>query len=81
MQDIKNVAIAWVSTSATVFSAIELKTALAVLSALVLPVIFFAIGKSIDVALQLYFKHRDETHERDACTTDADEEADIWKRN
>lgn len=66
MQDIKNVSIAWISTSASVFSAVELTTALAVLSALVLPVIFFAVGKSVDVALQIYFKHRDELRKRDA---------------
>lgn len=79
MQDIKNVSIAWISTSASVFSAVELTTALAVLSALVLPVIFFAVGKSVDVALQIYFKHRDE-RERDANGPSSDiTESEKWK--
>lgn len=60
MHDIKNIFIAWISTASSVFAAIEAKTLVTIISAIVLPVIFFAIGKTIDVALQVYFKKRDE---------------------
>ena len=58
MNDIKNIFIAWISTSTSLFAAIELKTVLAILSAVVLPIVFFAIGKTVDVLLQIYLKNR-----------------------
>jgi hypothetical protein len=60
MNDIKNIFIAWISTSTSLFAAIELKTVLAIVSAIVLPVIFFSIGKTVDVLLQIYFRKRQE---------------------
>jgi len=60
MNDIKNIFIAWISTSTSLFAAIELKTVLAILSAVVLPVVFFSIGKTVDVLLQIYLKRRED---------------------
>ena len=61
MHDFKNIFIAWVSTTSSVFAAIEAKTLVTIISAIVLPVIFFTIGKTVDVALQFYFKRREES--------------------
>ena len=59
MHDYKNIFLAWVSTTTSLFAAIEMKTLMTIISAVVLPVIFFTIGKTIDVAVQLYFKRRE----------------------
>ncbi len=60
MNDIKNIFIAWISTSTSLFAAIELKTVLAIISAVVLPIVFFSIGKTVDVMLQIHMKRREE---------------------
>lgn len=60
MKDIKNISLAWVSTITSVCTAIEAKTVITIMSALVLPIIFFAIGKTTDVCLQIYFRRRQE---------------------
>lgn len=65
MHDIKNIFIAWVSTASSVFAAIEAKTVMTIISAVVLPVIFFTIGKTVDVLLQIYFKNREEKGRHD----------------
>jgi hypothetical protein len=59
MNDVKNIFIAWVSTSTSLFAAIELKTVLSILSAVVLPIVFFSIGKTVDVLLQIYLRKRE----------------------
>lgn len=59
MNDIKNIFIAWISTTTSLFAAIELKSVLAIVSAVVLPVIFFSIGKTIDVLVQIYFRRKE----------------------
>ena len=64
MNDIKNIFIAWISTSTSLFAAIELKTVLAILSAVVLPILFFSIGKTVDVLLQIYLKKREDERKR-----------------
>jgi hypothetical protein len=56
MNDIKNISIAWVSTVTSVCTAIEAKSVITIVSAIVLPVVFFAIGKTIDVCLQIHFR-------------------------
>ena len=58
MNDTKNILLAWVSSLSSVFAAIEVQTWITTLSAIVLPIIFFAVGKTIDVFLQIYFKRR-----------------------
>ena len=59
MHDVKNFWLAWVSTASSLFAAIEMKTVMTILSAVVLPVIFFTIGKTVDVIVQIYFRRRD----------------------
>ena len=59
MHDIKNFWLAWVSTASSLFAAIEMKTVMTIVSAVVLPVIFFTIGKTVDVAVQVYFKRKE----------------------
>jgi hypothetical protein len=56
MNDLKNILIAWISTASSVFAAIETRTLITIISAIVLPIVFFTIGKTIDVLLQLHFQ-------------------------
>ena len=44
----KNIGLAWFSTASTVFAAVETRDVLAIISAVVLPVVFFHVGKAID---------------------------------
>lgn len=60
MNDAKNIMLAWASSVSSLFAAIEMKTILTIVSAIVLPIMFFTAGKAIDVALQIYFRRRDE---------------------
>jgi len=60
MHDTKNILLAWLSTASSIFTAIEMKTLMTIVSAIVLPVIFFTIGKTVDVALQIYLRRRDD---------------------
>ena len=59
MHDVKNFWLAWVSTASSLFAAIEMKTVMTIVSAVVLPVVFFTIGKTVDVLMQVYFRRRD----------------------
>ena len=65
MSDYKNIFLAWVSTASSVFAAVEMKTVLTIISAVVLPVIFFTIGKTVDVALQVYLRRKEDGRKRD----------------
>lgn len=65
MHDFKNIFIAWVSSASSVLAAVEAKTLVTIISAIVLPIIFFTIGKTVDVALQFYFKRREERRRHD----------------
>jgi len=60
MNDIKNILLAWISSISSVFAAIEVRTWITIVSAVVLPIGFFLAGKTIDVCLQIYFKRRDD---------------------
>lgn len=60
MNDMKNMLIAYISSVSTIFTAIETGTLITVFSAIVLPILFFTVGKAIDVMLQLHLKRRDE---------------------
>jgi hypothetical protein len=64
MHDIKNFWLAWVSTASSLFAAIEMKTVMTIVSAVVLPVIFFTIGKTVDVLVQIYFRRREEERQK-----------------
>ena len=58
MQDIKNFYLAWVS-SVPVIAAIESRTLISIISAIVLPIAFFALGKTADILLQIYLHNRE----------------------
>ena len=58
MNDTKNILLAWISSISTVFAAIEYKDVIAILSAVVLPAIFFTLGKAIDVTIQIYLNKK-----------------------
>lgn len=59
MHDIKNFWLAWVSSISTLFATFEADRLITIFSAIVLPVMFFTIGKTVDVCLQIYFKNRE----------------------
>ena len=59
MNDTKNILLAWISSLSSVFAAIETRTWITIVSAIVLPVVFFTVGKTVDVLLQIYFRERD----------------------
>jgi hypothetical protein len=56
MHDFKNISLAWVSSITSLFAAIEARNVITIVSAVILPVIFFTVGKTIDVLLQIYFR-------------------------
>lgn len=64
MNDIKNLLIAYFSSVTTVFAAIETRTLITIVSAIVLPILFFAIGKTVDAVLQLYLERKGERRKR-----------------
>ena len=59
MNDTKNILLAWISSLSTVFTAIETRTLITTISAILLPIIFFSIGKAVDVYVQIYLRRRD----------------------
>jgi len=59
MNDTKNILLAWISSLSSVLTALEAGTWTTLLSAVVLPITFFVIGKAIDVALQVYFRRKE----------------------
>lgn len=65
INDTKNVLIAWVSAGTTLFAAPD--GLMPLVSAVVLPILFFAIGKTVDVLLQLYM-NRKKTRDDDENT-------------
>ena len=65
MNDIKNILIAWISSSSSIMVAIETKTVITIVSAIVLPVMFFTIGKTVDILLQIYFRNRDQKRQKE----------------
>ena len=64
MHDLKNILLAWVSSAWAVLAAIEGRELVSVLSAIVLPTMFFAVGKAVDVAVQFYFRWRSEQQKK-----------------
>jgi hypothetical protein len=59
MNDIKNIFLAWVSAGSPVVAVLAAEPGVTILSAIILPVVFFAIGKTIDVLLQIHFRNRE----------------------
>jgi len=58
MNDTKNILLAWVSTVTTLAAAMDTPTWITLISAIVLPIVFFAIGKTVDVLLQIYLRRQ-----------------------
>lgn len=56
MHDFKNIFLAWVSSITSISAAIESQTIVSIISAVVLPILFFSVGKTIDVLLQIYLR-------------------------
>ena len=61
MNDLKNLSLAWISSTSSVFAAFESKTLVTITSAIILPIVFFALGKTVDVVLQVYLRRKDES--------------------
>lgn len=59
MNDSKNILLAWLSSVSPIFLAIETQTWITVVTAIILPIIFFVAGKTIDVFLQIYLKRKE----------------------
>lgn len=59
MNDLKNIFLAWVSAGSPLLAAISSEPGVTILSAIILPIVLFAIGKTIDVLLQIHFRNRD----------------------
>ena len=59
MHDIKNITLAWISSASSIAAAIDEKTLISIISAIILPIVFFTLGKTIDIALQFYFRSRE----------------------
>lgn len=55
MNDSKNILLAWTSTLGTFLASAE---SYQLITAIILPVLLFAIGKSVDVILQIYLTAR-----------------------
>ncbi len=65
MNDTKNIFLAWASSITSVMAALETRDVITIVSAIVLPVIFFTVGKTIDVMLQIHLRKRDKRNETD----------------
>lgn len=59
MNDTRNALLAWASSTPSIFAVIETRDLITIVSAIVLPVIFFTVGKTVDILLQVYLKKRD----------------------
>jgi len=60
MSDTKNILLAWTSSVTTFFAAADRSETIATISAIVLPVVFFAAGKTIDVFVQIWLSRKRE---------------------
>ena len=57
MNDTKNILLAWVSAGTTLLTNVS-DGLMPLVSAVVLPILFFAVGKTVDVLVQLYVNHK-----------------------
>ena len=58
MHDLKNILLAWISAAPAFMAAVDGGSILTVISAIILPTIFFLLGKAVDVGVQVYFRNR-----------------------
>lgn len=56
MNDTKNILLAGFASTTSIFAAIETQTLITIISAIVLPIFFFCIGKAVDVLVQVRFR-------------------------
>ena len=56
MNDFKNILLAWASASTSMHAAVEAQTLLTIISAIILPIVFFTLGKTVDILLQIHFR-------------------------
>jgi len=73
MQDTKNIMLAGLSSITSVFTAIETQTLITIISAIILPIFFFCIGKAVDVMVQIRFRQMAERR-KERKRIDGDEE-------
>ncbi len=59
MNDTKNIFLAWASSITSVMAALETRDVITIVF------IFFTVGKSIDVLLQIHLRKRDKRNETD----------------
>ena len=64
MSDTRNAFLAWASSITSVLTALETRDVITIVSAIILPVIFFAVGKTVDVMLQVYLKRKGDRDEK-----------------
>ncbi|HEY2846694.1 MAG TPA: hypothetical protein VGI80_02690 [Pyrinomonadaceae bacterium] len=57
MNDTKNILLAWVSAGTTLLANVS-DGLMPLVSAVALPIVFFAIGKTVDVLVQLYINRK-----------------------
>ncbi len=65
MNDTKNASLAFLSSVWAAVVAMETQMLITVLSAIVLPILFFAIGKTADIWLQIYLAKRKKDEQPD----------------
>lgn len=71
MTDIKNIALASISSATSYLAAVEFRTAITIVSSIVLPVVFFCIGKYVDVRVQIYLKDRADKRRKEEESNEA----------
>ena len=63
MSETRNAFLAWASSLTPIFAAVETRDVITIISAIVLPVIFFTVGKTVDVLLQIHLRKRKQDKE------------------
>jgi hypothetical protein len=53
MTDFKNICLAGFASTTSIFAAIEMQNLITIVSAVILPILFFCIGKAVDVWVQV----------------------------
>ena len=56
MTDLKNICLATFSSTTSIAAAIETQTLITIISAVILPIVFFCLGKAVDVIVQVRLK-------------------------
>jgi hypothetical protein len=64
-RDMNNLILAGFCNMPAMLLAFEKTTLITVISAIVLPCLFFLIGKTVDVFLQIHFKNREKRNDQD----------------